>query len=421
MKQLKMIGAIGGSVLMVLCWPLAVGQIGQSVITDGVAHISSELISSEIVEYDRGYLSSNVKTRYELLDPTMIAQFKADDLPTEFVVVSAVKHGLLSLTAHSSLEGQDFPLTVDSVTQLNGNTDFSMNLASWYYQTKNGEEMAISVSPASLEGSVTVLGQLTYQLDIPSIELDFATGEKLTVAGINGKGEGKQAKGFWLGNQSIAMERFSISEFSNQQPTVEIEHGQYQFSSELNAEENRLNSNHKMDMGSMLTPDGSIQEFQLDFSMGDIDSLAFENLMSMYQSNPMMTENEIAEAIPHVEALFSKGFYLAMNSMSLKVGQGEFESKWKLSVPEGTDSISQDPSKILPALKGELSTYFSNQLVTDFPFIKQGIDEAIVMEMVEQTEQGYQIKAELQNANVVFESGQEIPLMALLLPMLMQQ
>jgi uncharacterized protein YdgA (DUF945 family) len=110
-----------------------------------------------------------------------------------------------------------------------------------------------------------------------------------------------------------------------------------------------------------------------------------------------------------------------MNKMSLKVGQGEFESQWKLSIPEGTDRISQDPSKILPALKGELNTYFSNQLVSDFPFIKQGIDEGIVMEIIEQTEQGYKLKAELNNANVVFESGQEIPLMALLLPILMQQ
>ncbi|OIQ26661.1 DUF945 family protein [uncultured Vibrio sp.] len=421
MKQLKTIGAIGGSVLMVLCWPLAVGQIGQNVITDGVEHINNELISTEIVDYDRGYFSSNVKTRYVLLDQDLIAQFEADDLPTEFVVNSAVSHGLLSLSAHSSLEDLDFPLTVDSVTQLNGNTDFTMNLASWYYQTQNGEEMAISVSPASLKGSVTVLGQLTYQLDIPSIELDFATGEKLVLSGINGEGEGKQEKGFWLGNQSLAMERFSIAEFSNQQPTFEIENGQYQFSSSLNNEEGRLNSNHKVSMGSMLTPDGAIEAFNLDFSMGDIDSLAFESLMTMYQSNPMMTESEIAAAIPHVESLFSKGFYLAMNSMSLKVGQGEFESKWKLSVPEGTDSISQDPSKILPALKGELSTYFSNQLVTDFPFIKQGIDEAIVMEIIEQTETGYKIKAELNNANVVFESGQEIPLMALLLPVLMQQ
>ncbi|MGF1720514.1 DUF945 family protein [Vibrio kyushuensis] len=420
MMQLKKIGAIGGAVLLTLCWPLAVGQIGQNVITDGVTHLGSDLVSAEIVEYDRGYLSSSIKTRYVLQDPDLIAQFQADDLPTEFVISSAVTHGLFSLSAHSSLDNSEFPLTIDTITQLNGNTDYSVNLASWYYQTQTGEELAISISPSSIKGDISVLGQLTYQLDMPSIELDFSTGEKIVFSGIEGEGEGKQENGFWLGEQSVSIERFTISDLQASQTAFEIEKGQYQFSSGINTEQSRLNSNHKVSMDSMFTPDGSIEEFSMDFSMGDIDSMAFESLMSMYQNNPIMTEAEIAQAIPYVESLFSKGFYLAMNKMSLKVGQGEFESKWKLSVPEGTDDVSQDPTKILPALTGELNTYFSNQLVTDFPFIKQGIDEAIVMEIIEQTEQGYEIKAELKNANIIFSSGQEIPLMALLLPMLMQ-
>ncbi|MCK6261886.1 DUF945 family protein [Vibrio sp. ZSDE26] len=420
MNQLKKMGAIGGSILLVLCWPLAVGQVGQNVITDGVTHLGNDFLSAEIVDYDRGYLSSNVQTRYTLQDPELIAQFQADNLPTEFVVNSAVSHGLLSLTAHSSLQDTEFPLTIDTVTQLNGNTDYSIDLASWYYKTQDGEELAISVSPSSIKGDVSVLGQLTYQLDMPSIELDFSTGEKIVLSGIEGQGQGKQDNGFWLGDQSISIERFAVSSTATSSAEIEFTQGHYHFSSELNEEQSRLNSNHVVNIGSMLTPDGVVEEFKMDFSMGDIDSVAFESLMSMYQSNPIMTENEIAQAIPYVESLFSKGFYLAMNTMSLKVGQGEFESQWKISIPEGTNDISQDPGKILPAMTGNLNTYFSNQLVTDFPFIKQGIDEAIVMEMMEQTERGYRINVELKNANIVFSSGQEIPLMALLMPMLMQ-
>ncbi|MGC9402772.1 DUF945 family protein [Vibrio genomosp. F10 str. 9ZC157] len=420
MKQLKKIGAISGAVLVALCWPLAVGQIGQRVITDGVTHLSNDLVSAEIIDYDRGYLNSTVQTRYALNDVDMIAQFEADGLPTEVVVNSVVKHGLLSLDAHSSLEGSEFPLTVNTVTQLNGNTDYTVNLANWYYRTQGVDELAISVSPSTITGNITVLGQLAYQLNMPSIELDFSTGEKLILTDVVGQGEGKNESGFWLGNQSMSIEKFTISDSTAMQTSFEIEKGQYQFTSELNNEQNRLTSNHKVTMGSLFTPDGSVDDFSLDFSMGDIDSVAFERLMSLYQSNPIMTEEDIAEAIPYVESLFSQGFYLAMNKMSLKVGEGEFESMWKLSVPQGTDQVSQDPSKILPALTGNISTYFSNQLVMDFPFIKQGIDEAVVMEIIQQTEQGYRITAELKEANVVFESGQEIPLMSLLLPMLMQ-
>ena len=34
MQTIKRIGAVGGAIALALCWPLAVGQIGQSVITD---------------------------------------------------------------------------------------------------------------------------------------------------------------------------------------------------------------------------------------------------------------------------------------------------------------------------------------------------------------------------------------------------
>ena len=75
---------------------------------------------------------------------------------------------------------------------------------------------------------------------------------------------------------------------------------------------------------------------------------------------------------------------------------------------------------ILPALTGDIDTYFSNGLVTQYPFIQQGIDEAMVMELMQQSDTGYRIKAQLIEGSLLFENGQEIPLMALLLPALMQ-
>ena len=50
MKQLRKIGAIGGAISLALCWPLAVGQIGQNAITDGVAKLNNSSNQAEIVE-----------------------------------------------------------------------------------------------------------------------------------------------------------------------------------------------------------------------------------------------------------------------------------------------------------------------------------------------------------------------------------
>ncbi|MGV2839934.1 DUF945 family protein, partial [Vibrio cyclitrophicus] len=80
MEQLRKIGAIGGAISLALCWPLAVGQIGQNAITDGVAKLNNSSIQAEIVEYDRGYLSSNVKTRLTVTDENLKEQLALDGI-----------------------------------------------------------------------------------------------------------------------------------------------------------------------------------------------------------------------------------------------------------------------------------------------------------------------------------------------------
>ncbi|EKM32212.1 hypothetical protein VCHENC02_2208, partial [Vibrio harveyi] len=173
MENLKKIGAIGGAISLALCWPLAVGQIGQTIIEDGIANMNDEMVKGEIVEYDRGYLSSVVLTRYTVVDPEIKAQLERDGLPTAFDVTSDVTHGLTSLSADSKLVDADFlPLTMHSKTQLNGNTDFMLNLASWNYQN-DAQGMHLSSSPAQVKGNVTVLGDLNYQVSIPSVQIDF--------------------------------------------------------------------------------------------------------------------------------------------------------------------------------------------------------------------------------------------------------
>ena len=104
MQQLKKYGAIGGAISLALCWPLAVGQIGYNVINDGIAQLNSDAVEAEIVSYERGYLSSTVVTRYVVKDEFTAEMFAADNIPTEMIVTSEVKHGLFSLGADSATE-----------------------------------------------------------------------------------------------------------------------------------------------------------------------------------------------------------------------------------------------------------------------------------------------------------------------------
>ncbi|KGY12114.1 hypothetical protein NM22_12590 [Vibrio tubiashii] len=419
--DLRKIGAIGGAISLALCWPLAVGQIGQTVIQDGIAHLSNDSVKAEILEYDRGYLSSTVKTRYIVHDPALVQQLAQDGLPSEITVNSQITHGLLSLNATSVLDdAPDLPLRLDTVTQLNGNTDYVLSLASWNQVTEGEGGAIVSVSPSELKGHISVLGDITYDLNIPSVEVDFNSGEKMLLSGLTGHGDGKKMNSFWIGEQTFNLAEVSVLDI-DQSPLFALQQSKYTFASAYDETAKTVSSQHIADLNNLVMDDGDVESVSIDLSFGDLDSVAFEHLMNLYQNNPMPTQADIEAAIPYVESLFSKGFYFAMNKLAVKLGNdSEFESKWKITVPQGTSNVTQNPALILPALTGNLDTQFSDQLVVQYPFIKQGVDDAMAMEWLTHSEQGYHIQAELKEGNLVFENGQQIPLMALLFPALMQ-
>ncbi|MEF1289293.1 DUF945 family protein [Vibrio sp. M260118] len=419
--DLRKIGAIGGAISLALCWPLAVGQIGQSVIQDGVAHLSNDSVKAEILEYDRGYLSSTVKTRYIVHDPVLAEQLAQDGMPSELTVNSHITHGLISLSAESVLDdAPDLPLRLDTVTQLNGNTDYVLSLASWNQVTEGEGGAIVSVSPSEIKGHISVLGDITYDLDIPSIEVDFNSGEKMLLSGLTGQGDGRKMNSFWIGKQTFNLAEASVFDI-DQSPLFALQQSKYTFASSYDEAAKTVSSQHVVDLNNLVMDEGDVESVSIDLSFGDLDSVAFEHLMNLYQNNPMPTQADIEAAIPYVESLFSKGFYFAMNKLAVKLGNdSEFESKWKITVPQGTDNVTQNPARILPALTGNLDTTFSDGLVVQYPFIKQGVDDAMQMEWLTHSEQGYHIQAELKEGNLVFENGQQIPLMALLWPALMQ-
>ncbi len=420
MQDLKKIGAIGGAISLALCWPLAVGQIGQSIIEDGIANMSDTMVKGEVVDYQRGYLSSVVLTRYTVVDPELKAQLTQDGMPTQFEITSDVSHGLTSLTADSKFVDNDFlPLTMHSKTQLNGNTAFTLDLDSWHYRNE-AEGLSLSSSPAQVTGDVTVLGDLNYQVSIPSVQVDFVSGEELYLNGLKGQGKGKQVKGYWLGEQVFSLEKLNVVD-STTTPLFLIEHANYSGKTAADESGEKLNSQFNIDAQKMRLTDGTdVDSFKLDFSIADVDSQSFDQIMSIYQSASTLSEQDIADLLPHIDTLFSKGFSLSVNELSLAFGEGKFHNEWQLSVPQGTDKITQDPMKLMTATNGQLSTYFSDELVEHYPFIQEGIDELIIMELIEKVEGGYRLKAQIDDGKLKFENGHEFPLMALLMPALMQ-
>lgn len=420
MKDLKKIGAIGGAIVLVACWPLAVGQIGQTVMKDGIAELSSQEVKAEVVEYDRGYLSSVAKTRYEVIDPVLKQQLAADGLPTELVIQHDISHGLFGIDAISSPVGVDaFPVTLNSHTQLNGNTDFSVDIENLNFEDSSNLGGSVSVSRSRITGKATVLGELDFAFSFPSIQISFESGEKLAFSELTGSGKGKKISGFWHGEQHVNLGELML-ETSQGQSLMSGKGMAYHFVSSTNDTGDRIRTNHVIQAGKFVNTDGAIDNLKVDFTIGQLDTASFESLVEIYQSHTVLTENVLSQSAPHIDNLFDKGFELSMNQMKLSVGQGVFDSKWNLIVPEGTSGVSQDLSKVIPALTGKLDTFISNGLVTEYPFIQEGIDELVVMEMIKPVDDGYKIDAKVEDGNIVFESGQKMPLIAVLFPMMAQ-
>ena len=420
MNTLKKWAAIGGAVSLAVCWPLAVGQIGQSIIEDGIAKLDSQTLKAEIISYQRGYLSSVVTTRYTIIDPVIAEQLEADGLPVEFEMRSDLTHGLTSLDAQSALVGvETLPLTISSTTQLNGNTDFTIAMDSWNLQSEV-EGVSVSTAPMSVSGRATVLGDLNFEFDVPSIQVDFESGEELHVSSFKGTGQGKQQNGYWLGKQDIQMGELQLSDV-DAQPIFGLYQSRYLGNTQLDAKGERLESQLSFKTNKLLMSDGNeAQNLNLDFSLKNLDRQAFDQVMAIYQNSPVLTEEDLGKILPHIDTLFDKGFAIAIDNLSMTLGEGKFENQWHLQIPQGTDKITQDPMKIITAMQGDVHTYFSNELVTQYPFIQEGVDELLVMELLEQIEGGYQLKADIKEGKLVFENGQAFPLFSLLMPAMMQ-
>lgn len=420
MKSLKVIGAVGGAAALGLCWPLAVGQIGESAIKDGLTNFESSSTKAELVSYQRGYLSSQMQTRYRITDPVIAAQLEAEGIPTEILVDSKLSHGLMGVSSVSTLpQFPEFPLQIVSSTYLNGNTDYTVKLDKWSYVFQGEEPVTLTIDPAQVTGTLSTLGEMTFQLSLPQMILNFENQAQIMLSQISGTGQGKESDGLWLGTQNFKLDKLSISQVGQ----IEFDMGgfSYDFTSGLDAAQTRFTTAHKMKIADAQYSGGEFKNFALDFTLGDLDTAATKALSKLYQGSPEMTEQDVEQILPQVEALFTKGFFVSVDNFSAKIADGDFSSNLRVNVPEGTENLLQDPMAVIPALTGQTKTYISNQLVSAFPFMAQGIDQLIMLEMMVQDEQGYRLDAEIKEGNVVFANGKTMPLVMLLMPLMMSQ
>ncbi|AUI85859.1 hypothetical protein BS333_05405 [Vibrio azureus] len=414
MENYKKLGAIGGAISLALCWPLAVGQIGQSIIESGIAEINSDEIKAEIVSYDRGYLSSVVLTRYTVIDAEIKSQLENEGIPTSYDVQSDLTHGLTSLTADSELMGENFiAITMNSTTQLNGNTTFSLNLDRWNHHNQS-KGTTVSSSPIIMNGEATILGDITYQLDLPSIQIDFNNGEEIHLSGLTGQGKGKKTDGYWLGNQSFSLQKLEALD-TQQAPTFILENAQYSAKSVLNETGDKIDSSLLLDAKHVTESNGNvIENFAFDMAINGIDRSELANITSIYQRSDDINKQETQALLSSLDSLVNQGLELNVNDFSFTLNGSKTHSQWLLKALPGVKSVTQDPIQLLSMITGSINTYVASGLTQSNPMLKEGVDNLIAMDLVEEREGGYQLNARISEGNLTLDNGKELPLVSLL-------
>ncbi|WP_413284388.1 DUF945 family protein [Vibrio sp. MA40-2] len=418
MQQIKKFGAVGGVLVLVACWPLAVGQIAQKVLTDGIAAINNEQFTAEVVDYDRHYLSALATTRYEIIDPTLKQQFINDGLPTVFNLKHSIQHGVIKVDSVTEFVDFDqIPARLSSVTQLNGNTHFTLDIDNINYPIPDTLNSSIYVAASKIQGKATVLGEVDVTFDIPTVQLHFDSGESWNISSITGSAKGKKDNSFWQGEQQI-----NIADFALLSPDGGVEASatnfSYKFSSSTDHNEQRLDTNHVITVEHMVSNQGELDSAKFDFTLGYLDKNAFEGLVGLYQSNAAIDNAVIAKSTPLIDQLFDRGFKIKLNELNITQGKGVFRLDWLLEIPQGTSNVSQDFSKVIPAFTGDFTGYISNELIESYPHMQEGVDELVIMEFIQPDENGYKSDAKILNGKIVFTNGQEIPLMMLLMSMM---
>ncbi|MDP2571317.1 DUF945 family protein [Vibrio penaeicida] len=416
MHSLKKMGAIGGAILLVACWPLAVGQIAQKVIEDGVQNLNSSSVKAEIAEYDRGYFSATAITRYTITDPQLVKSLEADGLPASIEVVHDISHGLVGIDAHSYVKDSlliQFELATQ--TKLNGDTHFELVGRKFNFTDSKGAELIVGQYAA--QGVASVAGALEATVTVPKASVNFSNGDNLVLNSFIGEGAGQREGDLWVGQQNISVKGFQLSSASGEND-FQLEDLQYVLKTNKDESGEKFDSVQTLSIKSASTGENHARDLELDFAFNGINSQALEQLISIYGTGENLTEERMNESMPLLDQLVETGFGVQLNKFALNLDGGDFQSAWQLTVPSGQKNVSQNASVLLNVVEGNLDAFISNELLQSYPFVRENIDELLIMEFASEDAKGVGLNAKLINGQVTFSSGKQIPLLALFMPLM---
>ncbi|KMV29209.1 hypothetical protein AB733_19050 [Photobacterium swingsii] len=426
---LKKIGAIGGAIAVVVCWPIAVGQVGERIYLDTVGKYENPYVKISNESYDRGYLGSEAVSRIEVKDEFK-PLFEEEGLPSVWHVSHKIKHGFLGMTSESQFELDEglqkvaaqawgdgvAPITFQTETSLTRRTEFKVVVNPVAYKDEFGS--SVSSEPFILDGVVDAKGAGEFHYHLPQFSVTTTANETMALSNFSGGGKGVMDGQFWLGSQNAQLGSVQFID-SNSDKAVSLTNMSVAMSNVLTqpskdaTDENaRLTNENKVTIDKIVSIDGKdYNNFNFDLSFIGLDYPAITRLGDMSDDiNEQMTPEQQKEALLALDLLVAKGLTLAMDDLSLTTPMGDIRSQIRFVVSPGLARASQNVDKIAEKLTGNIALELPKDLVDMDPALLERATMMEQAEIVERLEDKYVLNMQVEGDKVILANGDQLPL-----------
>lgn len=431
------IGALAGAIGLVVIWPFAIGQIGQTVYERELQQIQSPNLSFENVSYQRGYFSSKVKTKIVIKDPIIKSALGANS-PDSFILTSQLEHDIFSIKGESTIEmtpqiekwikalwsTSSFPVVMKTDISVLG--DIQFDILSQAIDSRL-EQMKITSSPLSLSGNFSKNDQSHFKLDIPLVSMSNKLGQTFIFDGLSGQGEGKMFDGFWLGDQSFDIKKIGFDDSKGVKVTLDAlalkthsklkENGKIITEHLKNARLDSISSIYFKKLSLMNAFD--LTDANATLSLNDMDYSSLVDLLVASKEYEINPDNQaVATLINALNKMSNKGFSAKLTPFEITTPNGEIQAEFLLDLVAQTDKKTQNSDQLQAKINGSILFHFPSiylDIVPDFEIVLSHFEQ---YGFVSQAQNGVTFSAKIEDDTVFSPDGKSIPLSTLILDMM---
>lgn len=427
---LKNMIAGGGAVALVLCLPLATGQIGERLYHQAVDNFHNPYIDITSERFERGYFVSDAISQITFKDVFKQALEDAG-LPATWQVKHHINNGFFGVKSDSEMvineqlapwvtsvwgdNTQPILLTTDSF--FTGNTDFAMTVAPVNYQQA---DLAVTSQAFALTGSADAEGMVNVDYALPMLMVKNDIGETMQLDTLAGAAKGKMLSNFWIGEQSFRLKDVQFMTTDQQQAVgltgVDIAMSNIMDTpkegEDIAPEAQKVSNTNKVSVDKLVTLNGEqYTDFNFDLALNDLSFSAISKLAALDTTDGTASEQaQLKEAMLALDLLVAKGAVLDLSDLSVTTEQGKVDASALLSLKPGIARASENLLSLPTKLEGNINIALPKTLVTHMPFLASKMPLLLKQKVVVEEQEQYVLSANITNGKIVFKSGLLLPL-----------